>query len=234
MRTGGTVVGWTADKRARGAFAAALLCMTIAALLPGLGRPSPDELPPNFLIILTDDQAADTLPSTVGPPPMPWLQAQITDPAEPWVRFSNAFLDTPMCCPSRASILTGETSAHTGVQSNLDGFDLDESSTLATWLDDAGYTTGLIGKYLNDFPWDRGPYVPAGWDRFLAKQNQELATTYYGYHVIDQGVPQYVAPSASGYATDYLADEALSFLRSAPTDQPWFLLFSPPAPHAPW
>jgi N-acetylglucosamine-6-sulfatase len=52
--------------------------------------------------------------------------------------------------------------------------------------------------------------------------------------VIDQGVPQYVAPSASGYATDYLADEALSFLRSAPTDQPWFLLFSPPAPHAPW
>jgi N-acetylglucosamine-6-sulfatase len=234
MPTDGTVVGWIAASRVKSALAGALLCVVVAAILPGPPSPPVDELAPNILIVLTDDQSADTLPSEVGPPAMPWLQAQMEDPTQPWVTFSNAFLDSPLCCPSRASILTGLTSPHTEVQTNTDGFDLDESSTLATWLDDAGYTTGLIGKYLNDFPWNRGPYVPPGWDRFVAKQNVALGTTYYDFHLIDQGVPQYVAESPQGYATTYLAEEAMSFLRAAPADQPWFLVFSPPAPHAPW
>lgn len=234
MPMDGTVVGWIAASRVRWALTGAFLCVAVAALLPEPSPPAPRELPPNILIVLTDDQSVDTLPSEVGAPPMPWLQQQMEDPTQPWVTFSNAFLDTPLCCPSRASILTGLTSAHTGVQTNADGFDLDASSTLATWLHDAGYTTGLIGKYLNDFPWDQGPSVPPGWDRFVAKQNAELGTTYYGYHLIDQGVPKYVAESPQGYATTYLADEALSFLRAAPADEPWFLVYSPPAPHEPW
>ena len=45
----------------------------------------------------------------------------------------------------------------------------DESDTLATWLDDAGYETALFGKYLNEYPWARGPYVPRGWDRWVAQ-----------------------------------------------------------------
>jgi N-acetylglucosamine-6-sulfatase len=234
MPTDETVVGWIAASRVRRALAGALLCVAVAAFLPRPSPPAPGELAPNILIVLTDDQTIDTLPSTVGAPPMPWLQGQMEDPSQPWVTFSNAFLDTPLCCPSRASILTGLTSPHTGVQTNEDGLDLDASSTLATWLHDAGYATALIGKYLNDFPWDQGPSVPPGWDRFLAKQNAELGTTYYGYHLIDQGVPQYVAESPQGYATTYLADEAEAFLRAAPTDQPWFLVYAPPAPHEPW
>ncbi|HEY6567251.1 MAG TPA: sulfatase [Actinomycetota bacterium] len=228
------MAGWIAASRVRGALTGALLCVAVAALLPRPSPPGPDELAPNILIVLTDDQSIDTLPSAVGAPPMPWLQSQIQDPAQPWVTFTNAFLDTPLCCPSRASILTGLTSPHTGVQTNADGFDLDASSTLATWLNDAGYTTGLIGKYLNDFPWDRGPSVPPGWDRFVAKQNAGLDTTYYGYSLIDQGVPQFVASSPQGYATTYLAEEAMSFLRAAPAGEPWFLVYSPPAPHEPW
>ncbi len=234
MPTSGTVVGWIGHKRAGVAVAGSVVCLTIAAVLAEVPAFVPGRLPPNILIVLTDDQRADTLPAVTGPRGMPWLQSQLTDPSQPWVRFSNAFLETPLCCPSRASILTGLTSVHTGVRSNADGIDLDERSTLATWLDDAGYTTGLIGKYMNGYPWDRGPYVPAGWDRFVAKRNASLATTYYGYRLIDQGVPQYVAESSGGYATSYLADEALSFLRAAPADRPWFLVFSPPAPHAPW
>ena len=234
MPTSGTVGGWIAANRVRGACALALLGIALSAGAPNPAPPDVAGLPPNILIVLTDDQTVDTLPSSVGAPPMPWLQAQIQDPDQPWVRFANAFLETPLCCPSRASILTGLSSQHTGVETNDDASELDESSTIATWLDDAGYTTGLFGKYLNDFPWDRGPYVPAGWDRFVAKRNQELATTYYGFGVVDQGVPQYVAPSPDGYATEYLADQATSFLRAAPAGRPWFLLFSPPAPHAPW
>jgi N-acetylglucosamine-6-sulfatase len=201
--------------------------------------PGPDvkdrrSLRPNVLIVLTDDQSYDTLSPSEGRSAMPWLRAQLDDPAGRWVTFSNAFLETPLCCPSRASILTGLSSVNTGVASNTDGFDLDESSTLATWLDDGGYTTALIGKYLNGFPWDRGPYVPPGWDRFVAKLNQGVASTYYDYRVIDQGVPLTVGATPDGYATNFLADESLAFLRSAPTDRPWFLLFAPTAPHAPW
>jgi N-acetylglucosamine-6-sulfatase len=200
--------------------------------------PGPDvndrrSLRPNVLIVLTDDQGVDTLLPTDGGSAMPWLRAQLDDPAGRWVTFSNAFVNTPLCCPSRASILTGLTSVNTGVSSNTDGSDLDESSTLATWLDDGGYTTALIGKYLNGFPWDRGPYVPPGWGRFVAKLNQGVDSTYQNFGVIDQGVPLTVGATPEGYATDYLANESLAFLRSAPTDRPWFLLFAPTAPHAP-
>ena len=216
------------------AFGLAMCAVAVAAILPGVGQGDPHALPPNVLIVLTDDQTFDTLPSTVGPAAMPWLESQMNRPDGHWVTFSHAFLDTPLCCPSRASILTGLTSPHTGVQTNADGFDLDESATLATWLDDAGYTTGLIGKYLNDFPWDRGPYVPPGWDRFVAKQNEGLGTTYYDYHLVDQGVAAVVGHAPEDYATTYLADQALGFLRAAPTDAPWFLMFTPTAPHEPW
>jgi N-acetylglucosamine-6-sulfatase len=216
------------------AFWLALAATALAAVLPALGPADPATLPPNILIVLTDDQTFDTVPSPVGAPSMPWLESQMRDPAGHWVTFSHAFLDTPLCCPSRATILTGLTSVHTGVQTNADGFDLDESSTLATWLDQEGYETGLIGKSLNDFPWGGNPYVPAGWDRFMAKQNQGLETTYYGYHLIDQAVNTVVGEAPQDYATTYLADQALGFLQTASRDAPWFLLFTPPAPHEPW
>jgi len=189
---------------------------------------------PNVLLVITDDQPWDSLPTATDPPAMPWLESRLADPGDRWVRFTNAVVDVPMCCPSRASILTGLFSRHTGVESNGDGADLDESSTLATWLDDAGYQTAFIGKYLNGYPWDRGPYVPAGWDRFLAKRNLDMSTTYLGYPFVDQGVPMTAGTGDGSYATSMLAAEATSFLRGASTERPWFLVYAPSAPHAPW
>ena len=81
---------------------------------------------------------------------------------------------------------------------------------------------------------DRGPYVPVGWDRWFAKTNEALATTYYRYPVIDQGVTRLFGRGPGDYVTDVLGREALAFVRTAPNDRPWFLLFSPPAPHEPW
>jgi N-acetylglucosamine-6-sulfatase len=225
--------GIDVQRRAGAGVAASTLVLVLAAVPPSTAHHPPPSRP-NVLIVLTDDQSFDTLPSDVGAPPMPWLQSQLEALGGHWVSFTNAVVNTPLCCPSRASILTGLTSSHTGVATNADGFDLNEGSTVATALHDAGYTTALIGKYLNGFPWHRGPYVPAGWDRFVAKRNQGFTTTYFDYHVIDQGVPLFVGHTPAGYATSFLADEASSFLRSAPVDRPWFLLFSPPAPHAPW
>ena len=108
---------------------------------------------------------------TVGPPAMPWLESRLEDPTDHWVRFTNAFVNVPLCCPSRATILTGRYAHHTGVEDNGDGAAFDESSSLAPWLEAAGYRTAFVGKYLNGYPWGHGPYVPVGWDRFVAKQN---------------------------------------------------------------
>jgi arylsulfatase A-like enzyme len=87
-----------------------------------------------------------------------------------------------------------------------------------------------VGKYLNRYPFGRLPFVPPGWDRFLAKQNQTGATVYRDFHAVDQASPVFVRR----YATDWLAERAVGFVRSAPASQPFFLLYAPSAPHAPW
>lgn len=212
----------------------AVLACIVAAAIPPSAATQPGRRPPNVLLVITDDQPWDTLPMATGPPAMAWLEAALDDPDEHWVRFTNAFVNVPLCCPSRATILTGETARNTGVQDNRDGAAFDESSTLATWLDAEGYRTGFLGKYLNGYPWGRGPYVPPGWDRFLAKRNFDVSTTYERFPFVDQGVPLTAGPAPTGYATSLLAEEALAFLSGVARDQPWFLVFAPSAPHLPW
>ena len=211
---------------------ASIAVLAVAAALPAPPERDSATLPPNIILILTDDQSLDTLPS--DPASMPWLQSQIFgNPADDWLWFPNAFLNTPLCCPSRATILTGRYSHHTHVEGNEQGMNLDESNTLATWLKGGGYTTALIGKYLNNYPWNRGPYVPPGWDRFFGKRNEAEAETYYDYGVIDQGAPLFVGDTPDVYVTDLLADKAVDFLEGVPAEEPYFLMFTPPAPHAP-
>jgi arylsulfatase A-like enzyme len=211
--------------------AAAVAVLIVAAAWPAPATPDPSALRPNVVLILTDDQSLDTLPSE--PPAMPWLQSQIFDPSGHWLWFPHAYLNTPLCCPSRATILTGRYSHHTHVEGNEEGMNLDESNTLATWLHGGGYETALIGKYLNNYPWNRGPYMPPGWDRFFGKRNEAEAETYYDYGVVDQGVPLFESETPDAYVTDLLAGKAVDFLRGVPVDQPYFLMFTPPAPHAP-
>ncbi|CAN5665862.1 hypothetical protein BH18ACT17_BH18ACT17_01000 [soil metagenome] len=216
-----------------GALAVALLSLGAAVVSATTAEPSSGGRAPNVLLVITDDQPWNTLPLS-GPAAMPWLESRLADPTDRWVRFTNAFVNVPLCCPSRASILTGRHARHTGVQTNDDGAEFDESSTLATWLADAGYQTAFIGKYLNGYPWNRGPYVPQGWDRFLAKRNLDVSTTYLDYPFVDQGVPLVAGSSGRAYATTMLETEATSFLEGASAEQPWFLVFAPSAPHEPW
>ena len=209
----------------------ATVVLAVAALTTSSVPPPRDERP-NIIIILTDDQSFDTLPS--NPPTMPWLQSQIQDPNGHWLWFPNAFIETPLCCPSRATILSGRYSRHTHVVDNQTGHLFDESNTLATWLHDGGYTTGLIGKYLNRYPFDRGPYIPPGWDRWVAKLSTAATTTYYDFGFVDQGVALQTSDSPATYATDLFADRAIDFLKTAPEDRPFFLYLATSAPHPPW
>ncbi|HEX9123729.1 MAG TPA: sulfatase, partial [Actinomycetota bacterium] len=210
--------------------------LAAAAIVLGWAVPPPAAAPPdhrpNIVLILSDDQTYDSLPH--DPPVMPFLQAAMRDPKDHWVWFPNAFVNTPLCCPSRASILTGRYSHHTGVRRNRDGIRLDEGDTLAMWLHDAGYTTALFGKYLNRYPFDAAPYVPPGWDRWGGKIQGSGATVYYNYAVSRQGFPVAYDRGPADYSTDVFAQMAVDFIGTAPTDHPFFLMLAPTGPHSPW
>jgi arylsulfatase A-like enzyme len=202
--------------------------MVAAALAPEV-LPRADSPRLNVVVIVTDDQSFDSIPRSV--PVMPYLQARALDPADHWVVFTRAFVNTPLCCPSRATMLTGRYAHHTGVQGNEDGERLDERETLAAWLDAAGYETGLVGKYLNGYPFGRGPSVPVGWDRWWGKQQGGPESIYRDFTVIEQGSPVFYG--ADAYSTDVFADAAVRFIEQAPSDRPFFLWFAPTAPHPP-
>ena len=195
-------------------------------VVPGVLAPTPASAAtpqePNVLLIVTDDQRQDSLWA------MPNVQALL---AEQGVTFPNAVVSTPLCCPSRAAILTG-TYAHTnGVWRNASpdgGFaSFDDRRTLATLLDGAGYRTGLFGKYLNGYRKTDGAYVPPGWDRWVAFRRSR----YYGYDLSIDGNLVRFGSSPSDYSTTVLADELMSFIEGGV--RPFFALYTPYAPHQP-
>ena len=94
----------------------------------------------NIVMVMSDDQRFDAVSK------MPFVNGR-TD----WVRFKQAIWNNPLCCPSRASILSGLYSHHTHVENNTQGDLFDDSNTLATWLHDGGYRTGFFGKYVNGY-----------------------------------------------------------------------------------
>jgi len=218
---------------------------------------------PNLIIILTDDQRWDTTDakhSLDGTTPiMPNVETRL---ATAGVKFTNAFVSTGLCCPSRSSLLKGQYAHTTGVRTNtfpLGGArTFDDSSSLATWLHGAGYKTGLFGKYLNAYNtlWTTpaSPYVPPGWDEWHAFK----ATKYYDYILVERGADHPSAtevsypstctnyagcpadqagedpcPSPQNYSTDVLAAKALDFLDDT-GGEPFLLYFAPFAPHGPF
>ena len=141
---------------------AATLLLLLATLAPG--RAVAQEGPPDIVVVVADDQRWDTLWA------MPVVQRELVVRG---ASFPDAFVVNPICCPSRASVLTGAYSHTTGVYRQAPPFGrfdwFRDGSTLATWLDDAGYTTGLFGKDLDGYQHaGLTGYVPPGWDRWVA------------------------------------------------------------------
>ncbi|MEX0753740.1 MAG: sulfatase [Actinomycetota bacterium] len=179
--------------------------------------------PPSVVLVVTDDQRAGTLDA------MPTVRAEL---AGRGVDFPEAFVTNPLCCPSRASILTGQYSHSTGVYRQVPPFGRFEwfrdDDTIATRLDDAGYETALFGKYLDGYQHAAlSGYVPPGWDRWEAF----VRSAYVDYRLTHDGTIVDHGDTDADYATDVLAADAASFVRGAAG--PLFLVFAPPAPHAP-
>lgn len=205
---------------------------------------------PNVIVILTDDQPADLTAF------MPTVQRELADKG---VVFSEAFTTNTLCCPARVSVLRGQYVHNHAVLSNggpqggfpkfyQTGF---EASTLATWLQDAGYHTAMMGKYLNAYPFGpagenppdyrppRHTYVPPGWNEWFGffdvpKDSRNTPYRMYDYSVNHNGRVEHYGNRERDYQTDVLSRRANEFIRrQGRSSDPFFLYLAPTAPHLP-
>jgi N-acetylglucosamine-6-sulfatase len=190
---------------------------------------------PNIVFVLTDDLSTDLLPYM---PNVRRLAARGTS-------FTNYFVTDSLCCPSRASILTGQYPHDTGIFRNTgpDGGFLAfharglEQDTYATNLQGVGYRTALMGKYLNQYSPSRirtplgGPYVPPGWTDWTVAGNGYQGFNYRlarTVRVVRHGF------RARDYLTNVLARQGLDFIgESVAEGSPFMLNVWTFAPHAP-
>lgn len=187
---------------------------------------------PNVVLVVTDDMSTNLLPY------MPNVQAL----QRRGMTFSNYFVTDSLCCPSRASMLTGGYPHTTGVFTNGGpdgGWPVfraggGEEQTFATALHGAGYRTGLLGKYLNGYqrPVDQLAPIPPGWDEWYALSTGE-GYTGYDYHANDNGRMVFRGHEESDYVTDVLSDRAVQFVRAGAT-APFLLEVAVYAPHHPF
>jgi N-acetylglucosamine-6-sulfatase len=195
--------------------------------------PTKPKRPPNIVFIVTDDLDARSFAF------MPRVKSVIGDRG---LTFTSTYVSVPVCCPSRASILTGKYAHNHGVLFNgppNGGFETfhdsgEERSTLATWLKAQGYRTAMIGKYLNGYPSGGDPsYVPPGWDEWFGIDSEVTSDTYFNYGVNVNGQRISFGDAPDDYETDVLERRATEFLRLATRDRekPFLLYLAPSAPH---
>jgi N-acetylglucosamine-6-sulfatase len=177
---------------------------------------------PNIVLILTDDQSYESVAK------MPYLSSRGY-----WLNYPRAYIENALCCPSRATILTGRYDTHTGVINNNTGSKLDESNTVAVWLRGVGYRTALVGKYLNQYPFGRPLYTPPGWSEWHVPYTEALYNQY-NYPLNDNGTVTNFGSTAADYQVDVLRARAVSVINTTPAGTPLFLYFAPTSTHDPW
>ncbi len=218
---------------------ALLLAFVLGFIVPtGHTRPALPAAgsPPNIIFVLTDDLDVETLAH------LPRLRALLTDRG---ATFSNFFVSLSLCCPSRTTTLRGQYAHNTQVFTNDlpgGGFlkvyqDNLEASTVATWLQKAGYRTVLLGKYLNGYPRQNdSAYIPPGWDEWYSPSGGSPYSEY-NYRLNENGFTVTYGHAPSDYLIDVMARKAADYIwRTRPGGRdahPFFMYVSPYAPHEP-
>lgn len=186
---------------------------------------SPRQGPPNVILILTDDQGYGDL-SIHGNDS---VETPILDQfAREGARLERFYV-SPLCAPSRASILTGRIHLRTGTYWVTKGTETmrSEEVTLAEVFKANDYATGCFGKWHNGAHY---PYNPTG-------QGFDEFTGFCGGHWSNYFDPQLQSQdsmiSTKGFITDVLTDFAISFIRRN-QDKPFFCYVPYNAPHAPF
>jgi arylsulfatase A-like enzyme len=203
-------------------------------------RPGPAGHPitvkrPNIVFVLTDDLSMDLLRY------MPQVQALRSR----GLTFRNYFVSDSLCCPSRSSIFTGNLPHDTHVFSNTgrDGgirafySHRDEWATFNLALQQAGYRTAMMGKYLNGYM--QGPsrspvpdtYVPPGWNEWDVAG---FAYSEYDYRLNENGRLTYYGDAPRDYLTSVLARRGVRFIDRTAGRRPFFLEMATFTPHFPY
>jgi N-acetylglucosamine-6-sulfatase len=232
------------------AVAAAILVLALMGFRETSGQPpvstaaakTDKPTKPNIVVVMADDMRADDLRF------MPAVRKLVTARG---LTFRNSFSPYPLCCPARASFLSGQYAHNHEVFGNDAPFgfgSFDDGRTVATALHEVGYSTGFVGKYLNNYGIDRSRvtgehswhYVPAGWtDWYAAVQRPRRlhdrypdGGTYNYFHTIFN-VNGHTDDSHKGeYQTGVLGRFSRKLVTSySRTDKPFFLYFSALAPH---
>ena len=171
---------------------------------------------PNILFIMADDHAAHALScygSRLNRTP------NLDRIAADGVRLANCFCTNSICAPSRAAILTGAYSHVNGVHNNREEFD-GSQPTFPQVLRDAGYHTGVVGKW-------HLKSAPVGFDYWKVLPGQGA---YHDPEFIEMGE----RTKHTGYVTDIITDMALEFMRNRDPARPFCLLYHHKAPHRRW
>jgi arylsulfatase A-like enzyme len=225
---------------------------------------------PNFVVIQTDDSTLEQLYATFTPyPGAPVIQAMpntLSLIGKRGATFNRYYTSYSLCAPSRASLLTGRY-AHNEDKGNVEpdgGYTGFRSShgwrhNIATWLQNDGYRTIHIGKFLNGYgepPYSTAAEVPPGWSAWQSVINSDSDHFFYGYELSNNGVlegpfgdsgswetreygerddPGCPTAPANGkpcnYETDKFDELALRELATTPAGKPFYLQLDETAPH---
>jgi len=225
--------------RARALVALALsLCLLVAACSGGAERKRPaapatepggaaSAKRPNIVLVLTDDQ--DIRSQRAIPATMRLIGHRGTI-------FERSFANFPVCCPSRATLITGQLAHNHGVTDNhppRGGWQAltRRRDTLGVWLQRAGYRTAWIGKFLNGWGIEGRYRIPPGWSDWQVPV-EESYLRMYGYTLDVNGRLVRYGSSPADYQTAVLARRAESYVRrAARRPAPFFMVFAPSAPH---
>jgi N-acetylglucosamine-6-sulfatase len=182
---------------------------------------------PNIIVIETDDQTLESLRPDTMPGVIKLLAGEGTT-------FSNAVVTTPLCCPSRATFLTGQYGHNNGVQSNRPGYAglRDRGSVLPTWLRNEGYVTAHLGKWLHQYETTIRPKtrVAPGWDEWYTALEPRA---YYDYPLFVNGEKEMFGDSKRDHLTSVLNRTAVELIREyVPKRKPLYLQLDQYAPHS--
>lgn len=195
--------------------------VTLVKIPPAPTRPPAREGSPDILFVLLDDLRWDAL----GFMDHPFVETpQIDSLRAQGAVMQNAFVTTSICCPSRATFLTGTLANRHGVIDNeTSEYDPEATPPVTRYLQEAGYRTAMIGKWHMGNSGGPRPYF----DFWLSFKGQGV------YHDplfnVDGRQVQH-----AGYTTDLLTDYTINFIREQPTDQPYFCMLSHKAVHEPF